>query len=82
MAYYMADVNPPEEVPDQLSEAEMLEGSRNMKELEIIARSINPDLPTNLSGYLVTISMSVGGVFAIAIPLEDTEAESEQPAFV
>lgn len=44
-----------------------------MDDLIKMAREINTDLPPDLENYLVTISLSKAGTFAIAVPLEDTD---------
>lgn len=38
------------------------------EELERMARAINPDLPKDLTGYVITISMGKNGCYAHAIP--------------
>lgn len=45
--------------------------------LEKMARDINKNLPPDLWNYMVQISMSKEGVFATAIPLEDTYLDTE-----
>ena len=49
-----------------------------MDALTKMAREINNDLPADLHNYFVQICMSSDGVYATAIPLEDTYKDNDE----
>ncbi len=51
----------------------MLSQMMAMQQLEKMAREINPKLPSDLSGQVVTMTFSKEGIFASADPLSDFE---------